>query len=160
MFPYKISRGSSSPPRRIKKREHFKEVLNRPAPEEEPEILETEEDLSIETGSPKQEEIIAAIKSLKNHKTPGKDHLNAELFKAATVTAASILPPLFDTIWNRKKIPDDWNQGIIIIINNNNKKGALSECNNWRGITLLSIPSKILAKIIMKCLSLAVDLKL
>jgi len=38
------------------------------------------------------------------------------------------------------------------------KKGALSECSNWRGITLLSTPSEIFAKIIMKRLSLAVAL--
>ena len=37
------------------------------------------------------------------------------------------------------------------------KKGALSDCNNWRGITLLSVPSKILAKIIIKQISDALD---
>ena len=41
--------------------EHFKEVLNRPAPEVEPDIPEAEEDLSVDTGPPKKEEIIAAI---------------------------------------------------------------------------------------------------
>jgi len=73
------------------------------------------------------------------------------------VTTASILQPLFDTIWDRKKIPDDWGQGII---NRIPKKGALSKCSKWCGITLLSGPSKILAKFMMKRLSLAVDLKL
>ena len=29
------------------------------------------------------------------------------------------------------------------------KKGALSNCNNWKGVTLLSVPSNILAKIII-----------
>ena len=76
---------------------HFEEILNRPAPEEETEIPEAEEDLSIETGPP-SEEIIAAIKSLKNRKAPDKDHLSAELFKADAVTTTSILQPLFDTI--------------------------------------------------------------
>jgi len=137
--------------------EHFKEVLNRPAPEEEPDIPEAEEDLCVGIGPPKKEEIIAAINSLKNHKAPGKDRLNAELFKADAVTTANILQPLFNTIWDRRKISDDWNEGIIIKIP---KKGALSECSNWHGIILLSTPSKILAKVIMKHLSLAVDLKL
>ena len=45
--------------------EHFNEVLNRPPPEEEPVIPEAEEDLSVDTGPPKKEEIIAAINSLK-----------------------------------------------------------------------------------------------
>ena len=37
------------------------------------------------------------------------------------------------------------------------KKGNLSDCNNWRGITLLSIPSKILCKIIIKRIRPALD---
>ena len=73
------------------------------------------------------------------------------------MTTATILQPLFKIIWDRKKIRDDWSQGIIIRVP---KKGALSECSNWRGITLLSVPSRILAKVIMKRLSLAVGLKL
>ena len=93
--------------------EHFKEVLDRPALEEEPDIPEAEEDLSVCTGPPKKEEIIAAINSLRNHKAPGKDRLIAELFKAAAVTTANILQTLFNTIWDRRKIPDDWNQSII-----------------------------------------------
>jgi hypothetical protein len=36
-------------------------------------------------------------------------------------------------------------------------KGVLSDCYNWRGITLLSVPSKILAKIIIRKISDAVD---
>ena len=40
------------------------------------------------------------------------------------------------------------------------KKGALSNCNNWRGITLLSVPSKILAKLIIKRISEAVGQQL
>ena len=87
---------------------HFKEVLNRPAPEEEPDIPEAEEDLSVDIRPPKKEEIIVAMNSLRNHKAPGKDRLNAELFKADAVTTASILQPLFNTIWDRRKIPDDW----------------------------------------------------
>ena len=137
--------------------EHFKEVLNRPAPGEEPDTPEAEEDLSVDTGPPKKEEIIAAVNYLRNRKAPGKDRLDAELFKADVVTTASILQPLFNTIWDRRKISDDWNQGIVIKIP---KKGALSECRNWRGITLLSTPNRILAKVIMKRPALAVDHKL
>ena len=51
-------------------------------------------------------------------------------------------------------MPADWTKGVIIRIP---KKGALSDCNNWRGITLLSVPSKILTKIVIKRISDAVD---
>ena len=48
----------------------------------------------------------------------------------------------------------DWTKGVITRIP---QRGALSDCNNWRGITLLSVPSKILAKIFIKRISDAVD---
>ena len=84
-------------------------------PEEEPDIPEAEEDLSVDTRPPKKEEIIMAINLLRNHKAPSKDRLNAKLFKADAVTTAEIFQPLFSTIWDTRKIPDDWNQGIVII---------------------------------------------
>ena len=37
------------------------------------------------------------------------------------------------------------------------KKGDLSSCNNWRGIMVLSVPSKILTKIILERLKKALD---
>jgi len=43
-------------------------------------------------------------------------------------------------------IPEDCEEGLIIKIP---KKGDLSNCNNWREVTLLSIPSKILTNIIL-----------
>ena len=73
------------------------------------------------------------------------------------MTTASILQPLFNTIWDRRKIPDNWNKGVIVKIP---KKGALSDCSNWHGITLLSTPGKVSAKVVMKLPALTVDLKL
>ena len=40
------------------------------------------------------------------------------------------------------------------------KKGNLSECKNWRGIMLLSVPSKILCRIILDRIQKTVDKKL
>jgi len=55
-----------------------------------------------------------------------------------------MLYPLLEKIWEKEKIPEDWEEGLIIKIP---KKADLSNCNNWRGVTLLSTPSKILTKI-------------
>jgi hypothetical protein len=57
-----------------------------------------------------------------------------------------MLYPLLEKIWKEEKIPKEWEEGLIIKIP---KKGDQSNCNNWRGITLLSIPSKILTRIIL-----------
>jgi hypothetical protein len=41
-------------------------------------------------------------------------------------------------------LPDEWKKGMLIKLP---KKRNLTNCNNWRGITLLSLPSKILTRI-------------
>ena len=37
------------------------------------------------------------------------------------------------------------------------KKGDLKDCNNWRGITLLSVPGKVMAGIILDRIKTAID---
>lgn len=44
-------------------------------------------------------------------------------------------------IWQDEQIPDDWCKGLLVKIP---KKDDKSQCNNWSGITPLSIPSKIM----------------
>ena len=134
--------------------EHFRELLNRPPPTVVPNIQEAATDFDISTDVPSRREIIQAINSLKNGKAPGHDNLNAELFKADPELAATILTPLFTKIWEQEEILTDWSRGVIIKIP---KKGSLSDCNNWRGITLLSVPSKIFCKVIIQRIIQAVD---
>jgi hypothetical protein len=57
-----------------------------------------------------------------------------------------LLYPLLEKIWKEEMIPKEWEEGLIIKIP---KKGDLSNCNNCRGITLLSTPSKILIRVIL-----------
>ena len=135
--------------------EHFSEVLNRPPPPPPPppteaDIQEAETDLDFNTNPPGKEEIIAAIKSLKNGKFPGQDKADPQL-------AADLLQPLFADIWEGMKLPEDWTERVIVKIP---KKGALNNCNNWQGITLLSVLSQILAKIITQRIADTVDQQL
>ncbi|KAM8714989.1 hypothetical protein ACLKA7_002093 [Drosophila subpalustris] len=58
---------------------------------------------------------------------------------------AETLLPHINRIWELKVIPDAWKRGIIIKLP---KKGDLSDCNNWRGITLLNTIYKILATLL------------
>lgn len=59
-------------------------------------------------------EIIQAIKSLKNGKSPGADNRNAELLIVDSELAANTLLPLYTNIWVEKKIPPDWTKGVIV----------------------------------------------
>jgi len=100
---------------------------------EEPANLPTE--LQISVRSPSKREIFNAIKALKNGKAAGADNIPAEVLKADPYTrmSADILLPLFQVIWQKEKFPKEWKEGIIIKIP---KKGDLSQCRNWRGVTL------------------------
>ena len=64
---------------------------------------------------------------------------------------------LINQIWKDEKIPHDWRKGLLV---KRPKKGDKSNCNNWRGITLLSIPSKLLCNIILQRMKDEVDQKM
>ena len=54
-------------------------------------------------------------------------------------------------------MPIDWNKGLIVKIP---KKGDLQNCDNWRGITLLSMPSKIFCRVLLNRIEGAIDVNL
>ena len=62
--------------------EHFTDLLNRPAPEEQPNISQAEVDLPISVELQSKEEIKKAIRTLKNGKAAGPDGIPAEALKA------------------------------------------------------------------------------
>jgi len=69
-----------------------------------------------------------------------------KVLKVDPEITTEILYPLLEKIWKEENIPDDWKEGLIINIP---KEGDLSNCDNWKGVTLLNIPSKILTSIIL-----------
>ena len=122
--------------------EHFEEVLNRPEPPTIP-SFRIGEPLDICVTPPTREEVLAAISGMRNNKASGEDGLKAELFKALPEENSIILQKLFEKVWEEERVPKDWLKEIITKIP---KKGDLKDCNNWRGVTLLNVVSKIFAK--------------
>ncbi|XP_073820509.1 uncharacterized protein [Musca autumnalis] len=101
---------------------------------------------NINVAPPTNEEISSAISKLKSHKAAGPDNLPPELFKYAADVLTPILQPIVSEAWSTNNIPSKWKEGVIITIP---KKGDLSSCGNWRGITLLNTIQKVLAFIIL-----------
>ena len=59
-------------------------------------------------------------------------------------------------VWEQEQIPEDW-QGLIVKLP---KKGDLTECNNWRGVTLMVVAEKVLDRIIITRIRDGIDDKL
>jgi len=77
---------------------------------------------------------------MKNGKAAGAGNIPAEVLKVDPHISAYILLPLFQDIWQTETFPKEWKEGIIVTFL---KKGDLSQCRNWRGVTLLAMISKI-----------------
>jgi len=95
-----------------------------------------------------------AVKRLKSGKSAGIDDIQPELLKNGGRELIKSLTCLCNMTWSTGEVPRDWRDGIIIPIP---KKGNLGDCNNWRGITLLSIPGKVLASIVLSRIQEATD---
>ncbi|XP_055388198.1 uncharacterized protein LOC129616594 [Condylostylus longicornis] len=127
--------------------EYFNEASNTQLPEFQPEIWASrnEERCNINTSPPSSREICEAIAQLKNNRAEGTDGIRAELMKADPLQCARALQPIIGRIWETENICKEWKRGIIVKLP---KKGDLTNCSNWRGITLLNAVIKILAIIL------------
>ena len=105
---------------------------------------------------PTLEETTKAIKQLKSGKAAIGDGIPAEIWKHGGQTLHSKLHELFLCCWEQGKLPQDLRDAVITLYKN---KGVKSDYSNYRGITLLSIAGKILARVLLNRLvpSIAAD---
>ncbi|VDP61197.1 unnamed protein product [Schistosoma curassoni] len=122
-----------------------------------PNIEAAPTDLPINVGPPKIEAISMAIRQIKSGKSAGPDNIPAEALKTDVAVTARILHYLFNKIWDGEQVPTDWKEGLLIKIP---KKGDLSNCNNYRGITLLSISGKVFNRVLLNRMKDCVDAQL
>ena len=116
-------------------REVLQELKDRTADqtEDDPEILECE--------------VEAALKALKHGKSPGIDNIPAELLAYGGESVVKAYTRICNRVFKTGNWPKDWTTSIVIPLP---KKGNLKKCNNYRTISLISHPSKILLKVILK----------
>ena len=93
-----------------------------------------------------EDETQVAIAQLRDGQAPGDDGISAELLKLGGGETICWLTSPFDFIWSSESIPSDWLNHLIVPLH---KKGSRSECDNYRGIALLSIPSKVFTRFIL-----------
>ena len=90
------------------------------------------------------EEIQRAIKKLKSGKAPGWDNISAECIKYGGQRLACTIQRLCNNITKYEHIPNHFKIGIIVTIPKGDK--VKTDQDNYRGITLLSVLSKLYEK--------------
>ena len=103
------------------------------------------DDLHILNQRISENEIVAAMNAMANGKAPGLDGVTIEMFKAAKQFWIPLLSTLFNRIFDTGNYPKEWAKAMICPIH---KKGSRFDPTNYRGISLLSVCSKIFTKLL------------
>ncbi len=97
-------------------------------------------------GRLERSKIMEAIRKLKVGKAPGPDGITAEMLIYGGEIVVDWMMWICNLAWEQSKVPEDWRKAIIVPLYQG--KGNREECNNYRGISLLSVPGKIYGRIL------------
>jgi len=94
------------------------------------------------------------IGHLKCRKAASESGILLELLLCGGSVIIDKLVELFDLVWRDGCVVGDWCNALIVQIP---KKGNLTLCNNWRGISLLDMVGKVLGRIVQDRFRVAVE---
>ena len=114
--------------------EFYEKLYSSDRPDPEPPDVEVQHEL---VDFPKVEpwEVELAVKQSKKGKAPGPDNITIDLIEAADETIYTKLAALFNECLRESKVPEEWNEAIIILLY---KKGDPKNISNYRPISLLN----------------------
>ena len=104
---------------------------------------------------PTMEEVLVSIKQLSSGKAPGADGIPPDIYKHGGSALAEELLKLFTQIWEEGEAPQDFKDADLVHLYKN--KGDSKCCDNHRGISLLCIAGKILARLLLNRLIKHID---
>ncbi|XP_038077260.1 uncharacterized protein LOC119745110 [Patiria miniata] len=100
---------------------------------------------------PTVEELLRSINDLSNNKATGTDGIPAEIIKVLAVPHSPTLLQLHRSVvsyWQRGQVPQCLKDAQFIQLYKNT--GDKSDCNNYRGISLLDVFGKSVARLVLK----------
>ena len=98
---------------------------------------------------PAMDELSKVIDCLAAGKAPGSDNIPPDLIKHCKTTLLHPLHEILCQCWREGAVPQDMKDANIVTLYKN--KGERSNCNNYRGISLLSIVGKVYAWVLLIC---------
>jgi len=95
-----------------------------------------------------EREVNEAINEMKAGKAPGMDGCAVESLKNGGVIVIKWLVRLFNVCFKENRVPEDWKIACVVPLYKG--KGDKLECNNSRGISLLSVVGKAYGRILIR----------
>ena len=135
-------------------RRHFEKVLNVDNDVSEEVLAGVVDNSDMEVTDVTREEVEKAVVKLKNGKAPGSDRIVAELLKNGGEAMVDWLTELVQEVWKTGQVPQEWKNATLVPLF---KKKDRRVCDNYRGISLLSVPGKVLALILLERLHPIID---
>ena len=117
-------------------------------------LVEIADNGDVDTPDVTREEVVAAVRRLQNGKAAGEDRIVAELLKNGGEPVIDWLTELMQEVWRTRKVPQDWRNALLIPLFNKKDRKL---CDNYRGISLFSVPGKVVALILLKRLQTIID---
>ena len=105
-------------------------------------------------GMPTLQEVRDALLLIAGGKAGGGSGILPEMVKICNDELLGYLVQLFGIVWESKVVPQDWRDSLSVLVP---KRGDLSLCDNWRGISLLDVVGKVFTKGIQHCLQKVVE---
>jgi exonuclease III len=134
--------------------EHFSNVFN--SFEQNTDDTRQEEEEGIQTNTEEDilfnnvislEEVKESVTKLKTGKSAGPDQIVSEMLKCANPAVIQFLTIFFNYLYDNGLFPLEWSKSIIVPIY---KKGNKNNPDNYRGVALTSIVSKVYTYILNK----------
>ena len=104
-------------------------------------FLEVRRDLD---GPPKFQRTLS---KLRLRKAGGESEVIPKMLVFGGPVLHTVLLELFQKVWSEGQVFDAWRDALVIPVP---KKGDLTMCNNWRGISLLDVAGKLLGWIVQE----------
>jgi len=133
--------------------EHFQSVLNQKS-QFDSQVLSELPQWATAThldDIPTVQEIQHALKEMSSGKAPGIDGIPAEVLKYGGPSLITHLTDLIGKIWEEETVPQDFKDALLVHVYK--RKGDRACCDNHRGISLLCIAGKVLARVLLNRLN-------
>ena len=116
------------------------------------------DDLSLgDTSELNREKVERVVRKLQNKKAAGDERIVAKLLKNGGEAMIDWLMELLQEVWKTRQVPQEWKNATLITIH---KKKDRRVCDNYRGVSLLSVPGKVLTLILLERLQVIIESQL